>query len=576
MSDLGATVAAGSPFMSGSQPTLADVMAHLYDDASLSDTRRRDLCSAVRRFCAMVGREPARVPARMSELKKGLAGVSAAQAGVTGKTVQNLRSNLTAALRVAGANRAPQAARLNPEWNALHRALPGRRLKNGLSRLTHYCSAMAITPGDVDDAVMERFMEAVREHTFVAKPADLHRRATRLWNEAIENVPGWPQQLLTVPDHRRPRRSVPLSDLPETFQKDVAQYCEWLKGEDVFAAHPPPRACKPGTIVLVRDHIARAASAYVRRGHDREELQSLAELVEPARAKEILRFYLEHPDGEKRDFARQLADALIRIAKHWVRADERTLTELKDLRRRLGPQRVGLTEKNRATLRQFDDEHNVWLLLTLPQRLVDRAQKRDRGDTRTAVQVQIALAIEILLVAPMRSGNLIGLRLDRHVVRPGGRRGPVHLAISGAETKTGDEIEYPLPPETKQLLDLYLKEYRPRLAPPEDPWLFPATGGGRKSQATLYQQFKETVHKHTGLTLTPHQCRHVAAKLLLSADHGNFEAVHHLLGHRNHKTTTNFYSGLQTAQAARHYDGILTRMRQRLTESDPRRRPRGR
>ena len=162
---------------------------------------------------------------------------------------------------------------------------------------------------------------------------------------------------------------------------------------------------------------------------------------------------------------RDLAKALVLIAKDWVGFDQAQLDQLKGLHRRLGPERSGLTEKNRAALRQLDDDRNKALLIRLPQRLFDEACRKDRGDIRTAVTVQIALAIELLLMAPMRMGNLINLRLDRHVVRPGGKHGPLHLVVPGTETKNGEEIEYPLPSESRELLEEYLKRFRPRLAP---------------------------------------------------------------------------------------------------------------
>ncbi len=186
--------------------------------------------------------------------------------------------------------------------------------------------------------------------------------------------------------------------------------------------------------------------------------------------------------------------------------------------------------------------------------------------------MQVALAIEILLMAPMRMGNLINLRLDQHVVRPGGTGGPVHLVVPGSETKNGEALEYPLPDETIALLDRYLTDFRSALAGPDSPWLFPARGGHRKAQETLSVQLVKAIKRHTGLDMTPHQFRHFAAKLLLDADPGNFETVRRVLNHRAMKTTTDFYTGLQTARAAAHYDTLLLKERDRLKKRPPGRR----
>ncbi len=79
--------------------SLADVLADLDRDESLSPTRRRDLRSAVHRFCELIGRDPARVPASIADLRGAINGLTAGRAGMSIKTGQNLRANLLAALR---------------------------------------------------------------------------------------------------------------------------------------------------------------------------------------------------------------------------------------------------------------------------------------------------------------------------------------------------------------------------------------------------------------------------------------------------------------------------------------------
>ena len=151
-------------------------------------------------------------------------------------------------------------------------------------------------------------------------------------------------------------------------------------------------------------------------------------------------------------------------------------------------------------------------------------------------------------------------------MRPGGPGGPVHIAIPPTEAKAGEPHEYPLPNETVDLLDLYLDEYRPRLCPESEPWLFPATGGGRKAQATLSQQISEIIKKKTGLVMTVHLFRHLAAKLGLQLDPGNFEGVRQLLGHKDLRTTTGYYIDIQAGAAAEHYDALLRRLRKDLPD----------
>jgi integrase len=61
--------------------------------------------------------------------------------------------------------------------------------------------------------------------------------------------------------------------------------------------------------------------------------------------------------------------------------------------------------------------------------------------------------------------------------------------------------------------------------------------------------------------MTVHQFRHLCAAIALDAHPGNLGLVRDLLGHKNIKTTANFYAGMRTREAAREYDRILERSR---------------
>lgn len=561
------------PSLDPNRVTMAEVIDKISSDESLTSTRRRDLSSATRRICELLDRDPSTLPADVSTLRAGVSGLHPAQLGLSPKTLQNLKANTLAAIRHVTGKGSPKAP-LTGDWKALADALPSKGLKNGLSRFIRYCDANNIPPDQVSDSTVGDFITAVRNQTFVKDVNDIHRRTCRLWNEAVETSKDWPQIALKVPSFRPPRKSIPLGEFTVAFQADVQAHLDWLAGTDLFCDHPPPKVCKPATVRLRRSHIELAASALVRRGHPIEDLNTLAVLVTVEAVKEILRDYLDGRNDGPSQFHRDLAKTLTLIAHHWVRVDEDHLEALRDLKRRLGPDRAGLTDKNKATLRQFDDAHNTWLLLDLPRLLLKEASKSAPTDVGAAVQAQIALALSILTAAPLRMHNLIGLRLDNHIVRPSGSRGPVHLVIPREETKAGEPIEYVLPKETEQLLTIYLRDFRPRFGGEGSPWLFSTRRGKQKAQATLSQQIKETITKRTGLRMTPHQFRHLAAKFLLDHNPGNFETVRQLLVHRSIKSTTTFYTGLQSLNASRHYDEFMEEKRRALAQAPPR--PKGR
>jgi len=82
-----------------------------------------------------------------------------------------------------------------------------------------------------------------------------------------------------------------------------------------------------------------------------------------------------------------------------------------------------MTDKNRERLRQFDDPRNVDALLSLPAKLLRQAQRCDAGGKRELTAIICALAIELLIAAPVRIQNLVTLEVDRHIVQS--RRGPI-------------------------------------------------------------------------------------------------------------------------------------------------------
>jgi hypothetical protein len=131
----------------------------------------------------------------------------------------------------------------------------------------------------------------------------------------------------------------------------------------------------------------------------------------------------DHPDlfwsrngNRKTGHVHNVALTGIKIAKWWVKAPPEQIEALRNLRRQVDPKSSGMTERNRARLRQFDDPENVRRLLRLPHQIL-RALPRSRPPTYTeAARVQSALAIGILLVAPMRMKNLSALHA-RHFVR---------------------------------------------------------------------------------------------------------------------------------------------------------------
>jgi integrase len=62
--------------------------------------------------------------------------------------------------------------------------------------------------------------------------------------------------------------------------------------------------------------------------------------------------------------------------------------------------------------------------------------------------------------------------------------------------------------------------------------------------------------------ITPHQFRHLGAKLALDDNPGAYEHARQLLGHKSLKTTTRFYAGPDTRRAGRAHADLIRRLRE--------------
>jgi integrase len=541
------------------EPTLADVLAALEHDGLLPKPRRDGMCCSIRRVAKFLEREPVQLPARVGALRYGIARLHHAQLGISRKTLQNHVANVkTAVRRFAGVKRLSGGGiPLTPAWKVLYDQTTIPRLRLGLSGFLRYCSACGIDPSSVSDETIEAFIHYAREVQFSIKPRDLHKQVTRCWNRAREGVPGWPQTVLTVPDFRQKAASLPWTAFPASFVEDIESYLALIGGQSLLDEDAPDQACKPSTIENRRTCLRLAASAAVKEGTESAELRSLADLVSPAIARLILDHYLAKKNGEIVSFTMGLAEQLYSIARIYVKAPE---TEIRALERYCiklrAKRRKGLTAKNMTVIRKFKDPGNRARLKALPGKLFDEALAERDAPTQAAVKAGIALAIQVLLVAPMRLANLAALNLDKNVVRVGGIEPIYHLVIPPEDVKNGEPLEYPLPKVVNEMLGIYLAVFWPRLCRKETSWLFPGEFESYKTKGTLSGQIVKTITKELGIRVTPHQFRHLAAAFILEKDPANYEFVRRVLGHKNLQTTIRFYIGLETVDAVRKFSAM--------------------
>jgi integrase len=252
---------------------------------------------------------------------------------------------------------------------------------------------------------------------------------------------------------------------------------------------------------------------------------------------------------------------LITIASEWVRVPAHQLSNLKKLRGKLGSLRSGLTEKNKALLRKFDDPRLVASLLELPDRLWRDARRNAGVSKRWFIDLQTALALDILLHVAPRIENLAALSFNEHLHWPQGRGKPALLIIRIEETKNESPLEFELPIALSDRLYAYRNDIAPAVIGRRPDFLFISRTGVRRTLWTIRVAIQRSMLRHLGVRITPHQFRHIAAKIHLDANPGAYELVRQLLGHKDLKTTTKFYAGIDTRRAGRAHAQLVARLR---------------
>jgi hypothetical protein len=184
---------------------------------------------------------------------------------------------------------------------------------------------------------------------------------------------------------------------------------------DPLAEDGPRRQVSPATLKSRRHQIFKAASALATSGFELQSLGSLAILVEPDNFKATLQVLLDRNDGAPTEALFNLACALRAVATHHVKLPKEQLDRLRRIAARLEPEDSGLGRRTEERLRPFEDDRVHAALLRLPAVLLHEAEQVKVKVRKAALLAQVAIAIEIALLAPLRLKNLLNLNLERHV-----------------------------------------------------------------------------------------------------------------------------------------------------------------
>ncbi len=514
--------------------TFANVIETIADRKDLTSSRSRDLISSLRRMAKYLDLPIAEVPANTRWLRQRLRQFHPLQSGVTEKSLATVKSGVLAALKLAGSNNGltDWQPKMSDSFQALYDAVPDLQQSYKLSRFFRWCSVQNLQPGQVTDGHIEEFETFLIDTTFQKNPGKVVREAVLTWNRMRNLIEEWPDITL----YRAPARvpwTFPLDTFPDSFQSEVDAWCERMAMTDLFDDDAPVRASRPATVKHRRFQIRMMASAIVRAGAPIGEVTSLSTLVDMEKFKLGIQFMIDRRDGKVTESLFTLVTGIKAIAKYFVKVDDDHFDQLKRICSRLDKQSDRYRKKNKDRLGQFDDDRNLARLLALPERLLEIAKSPGPKPRSSALLVQSATAIEILLLCPMRIFNLAGLEMERHLRwAQEGQGQRLFISIPGEEVKNGKPLNYELSGKSAQVVRTYIDDVRPTLSDAPGSALFPRMDGGTRNPGDLSTQIKRHIFAETGLTVNAHLFRSLAGKIHNLVHAGDAATISHVLGDR--------------------------------------------
>jgi integrase len=527
------------------------------NDPDLGERRKRELLTGLKSYARylnidLAGGDPT-FPANRIKIERFVP----ASADIGDRRWSNILSDVTFVFRRCGigVRLRPLPADLDPAWRALRdRIQHNIRLVRGLSALMHYASAHRIAPAEVTDVVLAAFHRYLTEETRETRPNPVFQRICVLWRRAANDIDGWPQQPISLPCFRKVV-SFAWSAFAPSLVAEIEEWKGVIGGRRPFDERAPDKAVRATTLATKLEQLRRFLSALVRSGMPIEQITSLAVAVAPQNYAAALTWYLDR-DGKMTPGLSEMATTMLAIARHWVKMDELDLVKVERATKKVNCRKKGMTDRNMERLEPLRDKHVQMKLFLLPELLLAQARKIENPE-KAAIRAQTGIAIEILLVAPIRLHDLIRLELDLQILftRPG-RQGDARLVLKAS--KNDQRIAFDLKGETLALLRQYVNKYLPALSVGAVGALFPGKTGPHKCHVSLRGQITKAIRKHCGVDVHPHLFRHFAAAMILKKYPHAYPLVARLLGHKSIQTTMDFYTAFESSSAAEFfYDKIL-------------------
>jgi hypothetical protein len=473
------------------EQTFADAMVAIERAVTLIASKRTHWTCSLRIIAKALDRPPEMVPARWTAVRMPISRLHHARLNMTSKTLANHRANVGAALRwyCEAEDVPPRGTPLSGEWTRLREHIKPYRVRANLSALMRFCSGRGIAPLGVDEGVVDEFMAYRAATTACDAGSAARRRIARTWNGCLLTIPGWPAHKLNEPPPRSCAAGPAWEDFPPRLREDVETYLASL-GQVRRGPHGRRlRPCKPSTVRVRKAKLIALARKMIFCGAKLDELQSMSALLRPDRVEQALEAYWMEGDERSKIYTIELATLLVGIAKGTRCLPMNDIERLEEMRADLEHHRTsGLTDKNLSLIRHVLTPGTWASVVSLPWHLMRRAQEANlHAPTKAAVLAQLAVAVGILTVAPVRLGNLTTIDLVRNLIRPGRAGTALWLVFPEHDVKNRIRLEFPLSAHLTALIDEYTRDHLPALLRGRNgSYLFPGLERGHRKSPNAF------------------------------------------------------------------------------------------
>jgi len=169
------------------------------------------------------------------------------------------------------------------------------------------------------------------------------------------------------------------------------------------------------------------------------------------------------------------------------------------------------------------------------------------------------LVMALLAYRPVRSKNLCGIEIGRHLVAVSEG---YWLYFPAEEVKNRRALEFPLPGELAPYLERYLSHHRPLLLQGNESNAMWISNLGRPMPVgSIADRLRETTRRYVGVPLSPHKFRHCAATSIAVLDPEHALIIREILGHATIDTANRYYNRAKVLDASRRHQSVIGDLR---------------